>query len=264
MNQMTTKKTNWYELRNLLTEYFMELGYKNDGFHNSMIFDGDAYIIYLDGQKAGFFSLGSSWDNGNMFRGFYLRPEKRMESMEIFTNLIEEFQMEAALVASNDAHLVSLAFEKMNASKAKFDMHAFNFIHGEPSRPAEYGMECLVEVRADEFQYMESLTDGLWEGCFEDPAFKFYAIKCGEEVLGYGSIGKMKYNQKNVDVGNFTLQKHRRKGVGRSLIINMSKLAILQGFAPRAGCWYGNKESIVTLKSSGFIPDNRIFYVRFS
>lgn len=73
----------------------------------------------------------------------------------------------------------------------------------------------------------------------------------------------MNYNQKNVDVGNYVLPEHRRKGVGRSILINLSKLAIQQGFIPVAGCWYGNKESVATLISSGMIPENRIFYVRF-
>lgn len=263
MNQITTKKTNWIELVSMLTEYFAELGYKNDGFHNSMIFDGDAYIIYLDGQTAGFFSIGNSWDKGKMFRGFYLYPKERNKSMEIFQALAMEYQIEAALVASNDAHFIGLAFEKMKAMKATFDMQAFNFIYGEPLRTAEYGIEYLTEVKPDEFQYVASLTDGQWESCFGDLAYKFYAIKSGEEVLGFGSIGKMKFNQRNVDLGNFTLPKYRRKGIGRSLMIHMSKIALSQGFFPTAGCWYGNRESILTLKSSGFIPENRIFYVRF-
>lgn len=85
------------------------------------------------------------------------------------------------------------------------------------------------------------------------------------DELGYknDSFHKMINNQKNVDVGNFTLPQHRRKGVGRSIMINLSKIAIQQGLIPVAGCWYGNTESISTLTSSGFIPENRIFYIRF-
>ncbi|RII33675.1 hypothetical protein D2A34_18290 [Clostridium chromiireducens] len=73
----------------------------------------------------------------------------------------------------------------------------------------------------------------------------------------------MKNNQKNVDVDNFRLPQHRRKGIGRSIMINLSKFAISQGLIPIAGCWHGNTESIEPLISSGLIPENRIFYVRF-
>ena len=151
----------------------------------------------------------------------------------------------------------------MSALKANFDMQAFNFIYGEPEREAEYGMNCMVEVSPSEYKYMNSLTENQWEDSFGDENYSFYAIKEGNEILGYGSIGKMKHNQKNADIGNYVLPQHRRKGVGRSIIINLSKIAISQGFIPVAGCGYGNKESIATLTSSGFIPENRIFYVRF-
>lgn len=262
MNQIIVK-TKWSELNALLTEYFRELGYKNDAFHNFMILDGEPYKICDKNKIVGFFSVGNSWDNGKMLRGFYLCPESRNKSMELFQKIVEEMQIEAALVASNDPLFVSLAFEKMNALKTTFDMQAFNFTYREPSRLADYGMESLVELKQDEISEMLSLTEGQWDGCGDDPNFTFYAIKSNDKVLGYGAIGKMKYNEKNVDIGNYTLPEYRRKGVGRSLIINIANVAISKGYIPVAGCWYGNRDSIMTLKSSGFIPENRIFYVRF-
>ncbi|MDE6520461.1 MAG: hypothetical protein K2K91_08440 [Ruminococcus sp.] len=54
-------------------------------------------------------------------------------------------------------------------------------------------------------------------------------------TLGYGAICRMSYNKKNVDVRNFTLLEYRRKGVGRSMIINLSQIALSQGFIPVAG-----------------------------
>lgn len=263
MGGITINKTKWNEIQNLYTDYFDELGYKNDGFHNSMMFEGEPYLIIFNDEESGFFSVGASWDNGKMLRGFYVIPSKRRVSIEIFNKVIEDFKIEAALVACNDSHYVGLAFEKMNSLKTFFDMQAFNFIYGEPEREAEYGMDCVKEIGPSEYELMNSLTEKQWEGCFEDGSFKFYKITNNKETLGYGGIGKMMNNQKNVDVGNFTLPQHRRKGVGRSIIINLSKIAIQQGLIPVAGCWYGNTESIATLISSGFIPENRIFYVRF-
>lgn len=263
VNDIIINKTNWDEIQNLYTYYMDELGYKNDGFHNFMMFKGEPYLISCNDEELGFCSVRTSWDNGRMLSGFYVIPSKRRGSIDIFNKIIDDFQIEAALVASNDSHYIGLAFEKMNSLKTFFDMQAFNFIHGEPEREAEYGMNCVEEVSQEEYELMNSLTEKQWEGCFEDGSFKFYKIISNNETLGYGGIGKMMNNQKNVDVGNFTLPKHRRKGVGRSIIINLSKLAVQQGLIPIAGCGYGNTESIATLISSGFIPENRIFYVRF-
>jgi hypothetical protein len=198
-----------------------------------------------------------------MLRGFYVMPSKIQNSITIFNEAMQKYNIEAALVASNDAHYIGLAFEKMNQLKTTFDMQAFNFIYGEPERDAEYGMDCVREVKPSEYELMNSLTEKQWEGCFENGNFKFYQIISNNETLGYGGIGKLTNNQNNVDVGNFTLPQHRKKGVGRSILINISKIAIVQGLIPVAGCWYYNKESIATLQSSGFIPENRIFYVRF-
>lgn len=256
-------KTKWDEMQDYIKSYFEELGYKNDGFHNGMMFEGEPYLITCDDEKAGFFSVGNSWDEGKMLRGFYVIPSKRRFSREIFDKIMADFQLEAALVASNDAHFVGLAFEEMNALKTFFDMQAFNFVYGEPMREAEFGVECMKEVDQTEYESMNRLTENQWDGCFEDGSFKFYKIVSDGETLGYGGMGKLAHNQKNVDVGNFVLPQHRRKGIGRSIIINLSKIAIEQGMIPVAGCWYGNQESILTLTSSGFIPENRIFYVRF-
>lgn len=262
MGNIKVNRIKWDEIQNDIESYFKELGYKNDGFHNGMMFEGEPYQITCDDRKVGFFSVGNSWDNGKMLRGFYVMPSERRYAREIFDKAVEDFQIEAALVASNDAHFVGLAFEKMNARKTSFDMQAFNFVYGEPDREAEYGLGCLKEVESAEYELMNRLTENQWDGCFEDGSFKFYKIVSGDETLGYGGIGKLSHNQKNVDVGNFVLPQHRRKGVGRSIIINLSKIAMEQGMIPVAGCWYGNKESIATLTSSGFIPENRIFYVR--
>lgn len=263
MNNIIMNKTKWEEIQDLYNAYYEELGYKNDAFHNAMMFEGEPYLVSCNGEKTGFFSVGSSWDKGNMFRGFYVIPSKRKNSITIFNEAMKEFNIEAALVASNDAHYIGLAFEKMNELKTSFDMQAFNFIYGEPERKAEYGMECVSEVQPSEYELMNHLTEKQWDGCFENDTFKFYKITSNNETLGYGGMGKLTNNQKNVDLGNFTLPQHRKKGVGRSIIINLSKIAIDQGMIPVAGCWYYNKESIATLKSSGFIPENRIFYVKF-
>ena len=219
-------RTKWDELQNYIKTYFEELGYKNDGFHNGMMFEGEPYLITFDDENAGFFSVGNSWDGGKMLRGFYVIPSKRRFSREIFDKIMVEFQMEAALVASNDAHFVSLAFEKMNALKTFFDMQAFNFVYGEPMREAEYGMECMKEVDPAEYESMNRLTENQWDGCFEDESFKFYKIVSRNETLGYGGMGKLAHNPKNVDVGNFVLSQHRRNTVN-SFIVAKSRTLFL-------------------------------------
>lgn len=257
---ITTKKAQWENMPNLIDDYFSELGYQNDGFHSDTMFEGNPYFIKQNDAVIGFFSLGDSWDGGKMFRAFYLLPDKRSHSRAVFEQLTDEFAVEAVLVASNDAHLVGLAFEKMHALGTHFDMQAFNFIYGKPAREAEFGIECLCRVT--DFVKMNKLTEGQWDGMFDNERNQFYELKLNGELLGYGGISAMKYT-KNADIGNYVLPEHRRKGVGRSLLIHLGMIAIEQGLTPVAGCWYGNSKSVATLTSAGFIPKNRVFYVRF-
>ena len=61
----------------MIDRYFGELGYKNDGFHSNIIFEGESYIIEYNDATIGFFSLGSSGDGRKMFRTFFVLPEYR-------------------------------------------------------------------------------------------------------------------------------------------------------------------------------------------
>ena len=72
MITITVHKTKWNEIQNFITDYYVELGYKNDGFHNGMMTEGEPYLIICNEEKAGFFSVGASWDNGKMLRAFYV------------------------------------------------------------------------------------------------------------------------------------------------------------------------------------------------
>lgn len=256
-------KTEWDALSELIQQYHFYLDWKNDGFHNSMMFGGQAYRITQNGEAAGFFSLGEAWEGGNMLCGFYLKPEVRGAAAEFFAELIDALPVKSVLVPSNDQLLVSLAFEQMHQRKTDFEMQAYNFTYAEPKRPAEFGIETFSEITPAEYETADKLTEGQWTGCFGDPDFRFFAIRQDGEVLGYGAIAKMKYHTKYVDIGNFTLPQHRQKGVGRSMLIHLSSIAREQKLIPTAGCWYYNKESIPTLKSAGYLPENRLFYVKF-
>lgn len=263
MNNINFTKTNWDIISKHRDKYLCELGDKNDGFFNAMMFGAQPYAAELDGNIIGFFSVSDGWDGGKMLTSFYIAAEYRRYCAETLDSIITGYGITTALVVSNDSNFVAAAFEKMKKLGTSFEMQAYNHTYGKPMRPAEYGRDNFFEVKPEEYDKMNELTEGQWEGCYGDPAYRFYAIRENGETLGYGAIGRLLYDDNRVDIGNFTLPQHRRKGVGRSMLIGLAEIAIEEGFTPVAGCWYGNKESIPTLASSGFIPENRIFLVKF-
>ena len=263
MIKINFAKSNWDIIKQQANEHLDELGRKNDGFFSAMMFGAEPYTVEADGETVGFCSLADGWDGGKMLTSFYIAPEKRRCSADALEGAIGVFGVTAALVASNDGHFVALAFEKMKALGTTFEMQAYNHVYGKPERSPEFGRNKLFEVVPEEFDTMNALTEKQWEGCFGKPGFSFYAIRENGETLGYGAVERLTFEENKADIGNFTLPEHRRRGVGRSMLINLAEIAVEQGLTPVAGCWYKNSESIPTLVSSGFIPENRLFYVKF-
>ena len=259
---ITSKKVNWDVIPGLIDSYFTGTGYRGDGFFCDNVFDGAAYLILNEDTVVGFFSLGSSFyrAGGVMFRAFFILPEYRALSIEAFDKLIREFDIDSAFAATNDPHMISLSFEKMRELGCGFDMQAFSFTYAEPKIPPEFGREKLSLVT--DFEEMSALTEGQWDGCCNDRS-RYYVLKDGGEILGYGGIYSNPYNKKSVDIGNYVLPEHRRRGVGRSLLINLGKIALEEGRLPVSGCWYYNSASFATLCSAGYLPEGRLFNVHF-
>ncbi len=262
MKTIAYQQTSWTALEPMVREFYAELGNKNDAFHNRLIFGNTAYRITADGTLCGFFSLGISWDNGIMLSSFYLMPQERTWCVEIFRQIVKELHVQAAIPASNDDLFLSLAFERMHKVGSNFEMQAYHFTYGEPERPAEFGADCILPVPEEEYPEMDKLTDRQWAGSYGDPHYHFYKLVSEGKTLGYGAIGKLRYNEQTADIGIFTLPPHRLSCVGRSLVIHLSRLALDQKLTPVTGCWYGNKECIPMLKSAGYRPENRLFYIR--
>lgn len=263
MTKIEFAQSKWNTIDNLANDYLKELEGKNDGFHNAMMFKALPYTVESDGEVIGFYSLMDGWDGGKMLTSFYIFPKNRRHSANVLKSIIKVFNITAALVSSNDCHFIAVAFERMKALSTTFEMQAYNYTYGKPDRQAEFGRDKMKEVTSAEYNIMNALTEKQWDGCYGNPNYTFYAIRENDEILGYGAIGHLPYEAGKVDIGNFTLSAHRRRGVGRSMLINLAEIAVEQGLTPVAGCWYKNKESIITLASSGFIPENRIFYVKF-
>lgn len=263
MKTIAYQKTAWDKLEPMVRDFYAELGRKNDAFHNRLIFKNDAYVITADGAEAGFFSLGASWDNGRMLCAFYLVPAERVWCVEYFRQIVKELDIQAAIPASNDDLFLSLAFERMHKLNTNFEMQAYHFTYGPADRPAEYSADCLEEVPAASYPEMDRITEGQWKDCIGSPDYRFYRLVSEGKTLGYGGIGRLRCNEMTADIGIYTMPEYRLQCVGRSLVIHLSQIALDEGLTPVTGCWYGNKASIPTLKSAGYKPENRLFYIRF-
>lgn len=253
---MTGIPATWDELSYEVAIFLEETGHKNDGFWDDGIHAARPYRL-----GDGFYAVGE-WEGAPMLRAFWLPKRERALAQEKFGDAAKEHEIRRAMVASNDELFLCLTLERMRKTGGFLEMQAYNLTFGVPARPAEFGKECFSRVPEAEYAGMHALTEGQWAG--EIPAdAAFYRVASGGETLGFGSVYPRMLDKNCVDIGNYVLPAHRRKGVGRSILINLAFAAIASGAKPTAGCWYYNHNSIRTLVSAGFIPDTRLFNVEF-
>jgi len=63
--------------------------------------------------------------------------------------------------------------------------------------------------------------------------------------------------------GEIVLEQHRRKGVARSLQLNMAQICRNKGEIPIGGCWYQNTISYKAFYSCGRYSSTRLLNVTF-
>jgi GNAT superfamily N-acetyltransferase len=248
----------WESLRPMTDRFIEEIGRRNDGFWDDGIYDATPYRITQGGRDAGFFAVNES---ARMLRALYLFPEYRREAQTLFDEICREYGVTNVMVATNDEMLLCLAMEKMHDEQGAFDLQAYNLHYGPPLREAEFNETAFSLVRPEEYPSMHADTENEWADA--PSGAHFYRVAKDGETLGYGSIFPRRLDPVCADIGNFTLPAHRLTGVGRSVVIVLSRLVQKEGRIPCAGCWYYNFQSIRTLTSAGFIPDTRLFRVWF-
>lgn len=264
MNNIKFVNSSWNLISDLKNEYLGRLTNYPDGFWDDLLWEADIYACVNDsGERIGFFAIGNAWDGGNSIRAFYVKKEYLTLSQDLYSQIIKDYQIVSALVSSSDELHVCLAFEKMHELKSSFDMQAYNLVYTDADLTAKYDMSCFYELSEDEYDEMNRLTESMWKDDSKNPDNKFYCIKDNGVILGYGNLFPHKLDKRCACVGDYVLPQYRNQGVGRSIIINLSKIARKKGLIPTSGCWYYNHASYAALKRSGFVPTSRLFYVKF-
>ncbi|MFT8351187.1 hypothetical protein [Clostridium saccharoperbutylacetonicum] len=236
-----------------------------DDFWEQHIIDGDFYIIKSDKSIIGFYTLFVEWDKKKYITSFYLSEEYLGLAQEIIKRIIYDFEVEKAYVATCDELFLSvcLDFNKEVSLQAYFFDGAI--LHD--VRPAEYGFECMKKVNVNEMPKIRQLTGDFYDD-FSDEGlalgeFELYSLVKDKEILGVGVMVPNKLQKGYVACGEIVLKQYRRKGVARSLQLNMAEICRNNGLIPIGGCWYGNIESKLTFNSCGRYSRTRLLNITF-
>jgi len=80
-----------------------------------------------------------------------------------------------------------------------------------------------------------------------------FVLENNEELLGCGIVEKGQFCKGVASIGMFVNPEHRRKGVAKTILLNLKKWVYNNNLKPVAGCWYYNTLSRKSLESAGMI-----------
>lgn len=184
----------------------------------------------------------------------------------IFQRILEEYSIQTAFVATCDELFLSLCldFHKSVEMQAYF----FDGSVPRPVTPPEFGKACLCPVSSGELSEVKKVSGDFFDEVSEDDLLQkrtiLYRLSENGETLGFGIVVPGGLLTQYASIGMITLEAHRRRGVGRSILLHLADLCRENGFLPIAGCWYGNRNSKRTLESAGLNSKTRLLNVFFS
>ena len=196
---------------------------------------------------------------------FYIKPEEIIHAQEIMKKVITTYNVTKAYVTTCDELFLSVCLDYHE--KIELQAYFFDGTMEHPVRQAEFDMPCMRKVSVEEMPGIRAITgdfyDSFSDTMIQNNECELYRIVSDDVTLGVGVMVPNKLATGYVACGEIVLEEHRRKGVARSLQLNMSKICRDRGLIPIGGCWYYNEYSKKTFDSCGRYSKTRLLNVTF-
>ncbi len=250
-------KSSFKENHEFLEMYINSLSSRYDDFLEEHILESEIYSIYIDDAHVGYFGVHSN----KMLTQFVMSLSELRRAQTIFTDVLKVFDIRNALVPTCDELFLSLCLD----NHKKINMHAYFIEHsGKPVKPAVYSRELLHQATLEDLPEILSITKDFIDRHEERiKKGQLYVLRENGEFLGMGIIVDNVIMKNCKGTGMFTNEKHRQKGVGRSIILHLKDICRAAGADPIPGCWYYNHNSKRTLESAGYITRTRLLNIAF-
>ena len=245
----------------MLTNYINSLTCVVDDFWESHITESSFYKIFRDEVCIGYFCI----HNSEKIVMFTVIPDYLYLAREIFRNVLEKFNVKTGFAVTGDQLMLSLCME----NHKQIEMQAIFFDGTIPRkvRDPEFDRSCIQEIDPYDIDRINAETDNFFDfvspGSIIDKVIMVYKLVSDNEILGYGIIVPNGLLTKYWACGMITLEKNRRKGVGRSMQIHLGDICRENGKTPISGCWYYNDLSRKTIESAGRYTTTRLLNVIF-
>lgn len=253
MPSYTQTPTTLDQSRALFNDYRATLNDINDDFWEDHLLHADWWRVTHNGEDLALYAI----HGGNNLTFFHATPKALRHAQPIFRHILDTHAPTHVYVTTGDELFLALAMDY----HTRIDKQAYFFMQGSaPVRAPEFDRALLRPATlADAPDILD--TEGVAENI---RAGKYYILRNHNgEFLGQGFYNPLQLTPSAVSIGMSVHPNHRRRGVGRSIIMHLAQISREQEQTPCCGCWYYNHNSKLTLESAGFVTRRRLLKIWF-
>lgn len=247
------------DINTLIKEHIDSLTFPMDSWLDDRLLEASKWGFFYQDVCIGYAGINQTEWTKETLNFFHVKKEYLRIAPFLLEKVIEEKAIKQVLVLSQDAQLCALIAE-WDFEKEKQACWFTDNLMGESIEIPPIQAIFRVAVEADNHRikavsgnFFEEESGGFTTLAERIAAGTIFLLMDSESILGCGIVEKGKFRTDVVSIGMYTPPKHRRKGVAKTILLNLKKWAYENAYVPVAGCWYYNTLSRQSLESAGMI-----------
>lgn len=244
------------KIEDLFETYVYSLNGVYDDYLVEHILSSQFYVMTFNKKKIGFFAVY----NHEMLTQFFILDEWLHLAQGTFNSVLKALHIKTAYVATCDELLLSLSMDFHK--KINLQAYFFQETDREVQAPA-FPKSMLRLANLSDVEIIKQLSGDFFDELYQMVSDRKIYMLEDEEIYGFGIVENNLIHKAHKGIGMFTVEKHRQKGVGRSIILHLKDLVHTLGYDALPGCWYHNYNSKRTLESCGFVSKTRLLKIEF-
>jgi GNAT superfamily N-acetyltransferase len=245
------------DVKNLIQEYVSTLSSPIDSFLEEHILNSVFYTISYNSEVAGYYAIHKN----QYLTQFYLDLSYYNESQGIFKNVLKDHSIQSILVPTCDELFLSLVLDhdyKIEKQAYFFQDNKVKILKEKLFKDGEF----RAAVPSDATKITEVCQDFIDKVEERIENREIFTFTKGNILLGIGIIERSKLLDRYGNIGMFTNEQYRRKGIGRTIIHQLKEWCYDNNLNPICGCSYYNAPSKQTLESAGMVSKTRLLNIK--
>ena len=238
----------------IIKEHIDSLSFPMDSWLEDRLIESVKYKIMYKHDCIGYAGI-----IGETLHFFHVTKKNFRYAASILDKVIEEKTIKKVFVMTQDSLLTALMaewdYEKEKQACWFTDSGNVESISGklENSVFKCADLKDVEKIREISGEFFDEESGGFLNLEERIEAGTIFILEDKTELLGCGVIEKSQFYTGVTSIGMFVNREHRKKGVARTILINLKQWAYCHNFIPVAGCWYYNTLSRKSLESAGMI-----------